>query len=207
MEHVDRRSVERRTQLATVSGLRVVPIAAFIFLFGVGELGWTLGAWYLPTLGVALVVAVAGTVAAERWHRARFGRVAPRWDWRVVGVVVVFIAALLVARWLEPPGLDSPIFATGVLLGTAIAALSWRAPWAYAHHLIIGGLLVIASALPLGLWVDVALPPAAAGLAEPVHPLAAYERLVAPAWLIIAGLVEHVRLVGMARRPAVVATS
>lgn len=206
MDTIARRSVKRRTQLATVAGLRIVPVAAFMLVFAVGELGWHLGAWYLPALGLSAVAAPAATVAASRWHRSRFGRVSLRRDWRVVTVLVVFVAALWWARAMGPTAIDSPVFVAGALLGGVIAGLSWQAPWAYAQHLVIGAALVVASLLPLGAWVEVPLPPAAVGLPEPVHPLAAYERLIAPAWLLLAGMIEHLRLQRTRRHPPAAAT-
>ncbi|QBI18428.1 hypothetical protein ER308_01820 [Egibacter rhizosphaerae] len=126
-----------------------------------------------------------------------------RWEWRSVAIVVVAATALLVTMALDHPTLDSPVFGTGVLLGLLIAALAWQAPWAYAQHLVIGAVIAVASLLSLGALIDVPLPPATPALAEPIHPLAGYQPLLVPVWLVLAGTVEYVRLLTRGPRGAV----
>ena len=189
--------VVRRTQLGGQPGLEIVPVGVLLLVFGVGELGWRLGPWFLPALGVTAMVALLATVTAIAWRRRRYGLVKLRWDHRVT-VLVVLVAVAYVAITISPvadPAQDTPIYLRGVALGLLVAALSLWRPYALAQHLVFGVLLAGLSLLPLGAWVDMPVPPyRTTELTTSPHPLAVLQPLIVPSWLILTGIVGHLRL-------------
>lgn len=193
--------LSRRTQLGGQPGLELVPVGIVFFLFGLGELGWHLGPWFLPTLGATAVAAVVATVAAVRWRARRYGRVTLRWDHRITVLVVVVGAAHIAisATDVAPTG---PLYLTGVTLGLVLAAMSLWSPYALAQHLVFGLLLAVASAIPLGAWIDLSVPPFRGDeLAGQPHPVAVLQPLIVPSWLLVTGIVGHLRLARAFARP------
>jgi hypothetical protein len=142
-----------------------------------------------------------GTVAAVYWRRQRYGRVELRWDHRVTAIVAVLAAAHLAIELanVAPTG---PVYLAGLTLGLLIAGICLWSPYAMAQHLAFGLALATASALPLGLWIDVPIPPVfAEGLGAQPHPLVVLQPLILPSWLIVTGVVGHVRLARAFARP------
>ena len=163
-------------------------------MFSLGELGWHMGPWFLPTLGAVAVAAVFVTRAVFRWRRRRYGRVELRWDHRAT---LLFIA--LAVAHVAPPGL---FYVTGVTLRLVFAAFCPWSPYALAQHLVFGILLAVTSAMPLGALLEPPVPPfRAAELGAEPHPLAVLQPLIVPSWLIITGLVGHVRLARALAQP------
>ena len=200
-----RETIERRTRLAAVGGLQVVPVGVVLFVFGLGELGWHLGGWFLPTLAATVVAAVVGTVAAIAWYRRDLGWVRPRWDHRVTALVGTIFVGHLVAVGTATEGswaFGGVIHVPAVTLGLLIAAVSRWSPYALAQHLVLGLLVAIAGALPLGTWIEMPVPPLREDtLGTHPHPLAVLMPLVVPVWLVLTGLVEHVRMTRALRQP------
>lgn len=193
----------RRTHLAGSAGLEIVPVGVLLFVFGLGELGWPLGSWFMPTLGTAAIAAAFGSVAAVHWRRRRYGQVKLRWDHRVTALVVT-IGAAHMALSMTDAALTGPLYPTGLTLGLLLAAISLWSPHALAQHLVFGLLIAVTSAIPLGFWINVPIPPIRADeLGAQTHPLALLQPLIVPSWLIVTGIVGHLRLSRAFARPAI----